>query len=987
MSRRLFSFVAVSLLAVTAAADVSEDIKKSGTHPRVLPRTVVATQIAHAAPWREPARGYLGRYPNQPLFVDPDLPDDPDRTDIPEYPNWGNFHSQADYDITLREIKAMGIDGAAIFVDRPKRFFTAAEASRVEGPCVLPILFPRGEVDKIVGGIAKFVDNKRLYRHDGKILLPSYWMSKFRTPEQVAELTSAIRAKYGDRFIFLASMPILAKEWVRYEQAGRKMSETARKELEDVVRAYARVADGIQISEAHMLAKIENGEKAFATEYWETLHEIVAKVLAEPEFGDRKLLASAAVVGHVNTYARGPTVAEVGTRSLRESMEVAIKYNADYINLPEFDEFNENTCFEPTLYCSFAVRRIMRYYMDRIRGRSLSPQAGDDVTKPNLIVSYRKALTPGELLAVEVINVPDGSRSGTLDVAVELADENGATLRRFAPRTIDEGDLAELRFDADTVELAPKCRVVQVRLAWRKDGKTSRIVEGFHPVGLCPGDEWCHICCKQPIRDLASLDKSSVSFDEKRVKADFAAGSGKIRYAMLCGNGWIQAIRGKEGHPADLFREDGDHAVFQIIAQRLNMGVAPRGRKGKWCSFSVPGVTEAEWLFAKRYDKGETFNFASHQGDGKAGAYYVRIPKSKLKGAVLKADFPVAWQGEVDLEKAYALGAYTVGESVDIMQFTVARFDMQGRYPSVADAKEVAFDLMPAVDRASMVYHAQVVMMDGKTWFSRPFVAERKSDSAKMRVWDVAKKSVQELELPSARMPDLSWDFSPKAGQVALATNGERHWNGMLGGFPTPVTLWNKGCLTEGYSGWGNPKLRKGSWVDAERNGTPKRIRGPDGSWSLEFDGYDDFVAFPWTVIPSFAGFTIEMDVMPYVRDDGAHGGIVGTSGSLGELGIDANGELTLCYCEMLRRNARKTGLRIKHGEWSHIRLVCTGEELLLSANGEEMKKPFKVQLPGEGTDAVWLGGYDRSAWNYGFFKGRVRNLHISHGIKNSSSP
>ena len=84
MSRRLFSFVAVSLLAVTAAADVSEDVKKSGTHPRVLPRTVVATQIAHAAPWREPARGYLGRYPNQPLFVDPDLPDAPDRTDIPE---------------------------------------------------------------------------------------------------------------------------------------------------------------------------------------------------------------------------------------------------------------------------------------------------------------------------------------------------------------------------------------------------------------------------------------------------------------------------------------------------------------------------------------------------------------------------------------------------------------------------------------------------------------------------------------------------------------------------------------------------------------------------------------------------------------------------------------------------------------------------------------------------------------------------------------
>ena len=971
--------------AVTAAADVSEAVKKSGTHPRVLPQTIVCSQTQFY-PWREPARGYLGRYPNQPLFVDPDLPDDPDRTDIPEYPNWGNFHSQADYDITLREAKAMGIDGVAIFAARRGRFFSAGEVSQVEGPYILPIIFPRGGTpESFVKTLAKFVDNKRLYRHGGKMLVPSYWSSKGATPEQLKAMHDAARAAYGDRFIFLASMPILAKEWVRYELAGRRLSDKGRMELEDVTRAYARVSDGIQISEAHMLAKIEDGEKAFATEYWDEIHGIVAKVLAEPEFGGGKLLASAAVVGHVNTYQHGPTVAECCTRTLRESMEVAIKYNADYINLPEFDEFNENTCFEPTLYGSFAVRRIMRYYMDRIRGRALAPQAGDDVSKPNLVVSYRKALSPGELLAVEVLNVPDGSRSGPLEVAVELADENGVTLRKFAPRTVDEGDLAALRFDADTAELAPRCRAVQVRLAWRKDGKSERILEGFHPVGLCPGDEWCHICCKQPIRDLAPLSKAEVSFDGKRMKADFAAESGRIRYAMLCGNDWIQAIRGREGHPADLFREDDGHAVFQIIAQRFNKDVAPRGRKGKWCTFSVPGVPEAEWLFAKRYDKGETFNFPSHRGDGKAGAYYVRIPKSKLKGAVLKADFPGAWSGEIDLEKAYELGACAVGESVDVMQLTAARFALQGRYPSAADAARVSFDFATAADRGTMAYHAQVVTMDGKTWFSRPFVLEKASAPGRIRVWDAAKKSVEEVELPSARIPDISWDFSPKAGQVALAENGEMHWNGMLGGFPTPATLWNRGCLTEGYSGWGSKRLAKDRATDTSRNGTPKRIQEPDGSWSLEFDGCDDFVALPWTVIPAFSGFTIELDVMPYERGDGAHGGIVGAVDSLNELGIDANGELTLDYGEMLRRNARKTGLRLRHGEWSHLRVVCTGDELLVSADGKEMKTPLKVKLPGEGTGAAWLGGYERSVWNFGFFKGRIRNLHISHGVKSAS--
>ena len=105
---------------------------------------------------------------------------------------------------------------------------------------------------------------------------------------------------------------------------------------------------------------------------------------------------------------------------------------------------------------------------------------------------------------------------------------------------------------------------------------------------------------------------------------------------------------------------------------------------------------------------------------------------------------------------------------------------------------------------------------------------------------------------------------------------------------------------------------------------------------------------------------------------------IVSTTGSLGELGIDANGELTLCYCQMLVNAKCKTGLKLEPGVWSKVKLVCTGDELRLSANGVEAKKPLKVKLPGEGVASVSVGGYDRSAWNYGFFKGRVRNLMIS---------
>ena len=41
---------------------------------------------------------------------------------------------------------------------------------------------------------------------------------------------------------------------------------------------------------------------------------------------------------------------------------------------------------------------------------------GDDVSVPNIILSYRKSLSPGEWLYFEAVNVPDGSRMGEVNV-------------------------------------------------------------------------------------------------------------------------------------------------------------------------------------------------------------------------------------------------------------------------------------------------------------------------------------------------------------------------------------------------------------------------------------------------------------------------------------------------------------------------------------------------------------------------------------------
>ena len=90
------------------------------------------------------------------------------------------------------------------------------------------------------------------------------------------------------------------------------------------------------------------------------------------------------------------------------------------------DEENENTHFRPTVCNGFSAARILRYFADRSVGRALDVLPGDDVTIPNLIVSYRKSLVAGEPIEVEVRNVPDGTFKGVaFDVAFAWCDRDG----------------------------------------------------------------------------------------------------------------------------------------------------------------------------------------------------------------------------------------------------------------------------------------------------------------------------------------------------------------------------------------------------------------------------------------------------------------------------------------------------------------------------------------------------------------------------------
>ena len=987
---------AMILLALVFAAAAGE--------AKVLPETlfIVQTQLY---PWHEQARGYLMRYSNQPLLVEPDLPYDKGAEGVDHWiAGWGSFPSQADYDRTVSLVKGYGMDGLQIFWNRPVESFRAAGRCPVKDYVVLPICMGFKELNATCrAGIEKALANERKCVVNGKILLGAYWVDKYCSPMEFGRVCGQIRAEYGDRFLFMSEVNGIDSYRREFWRTG-KLSEKSVREMEDYIREWARVADAIKCGQGSpTVPKLEKSERVCSTEFTRRKYEILSRVLDEPEFRGKKLKVLGTIQGHMNSYMSGYNVIEDCTRTIRRCCEIALAFDPDVVIHAEWDEFNENTHLMPTLYSSWTLKRIMRYYTAKGKGRPLTPIDGDDLSKPNLIVSYRKCLSPGERLSIEVLNVPDGVRSGKIGTRIEILDDKGLVVKSLEPRQLDEAKLAESRYELDTAELAQVSRALQVRLFYKADDGDETIVEGFHPVNLAPANSWDHVCARQPIRDLPDLKISKADVTGGIASFDVSCGE-PIRYAMLCGNGCIQYIQGKPGEPEYLFRDGNGWAVFQISPICVGRHALDAGAPPYF--MEVPGVDDAEWLYVREYSRGPRLELRDINCHA-TPPVYLRIPEARLAGAKLKVEYverfdplpdkksmkamdkdkarlfrlkmkkrskqtPLDFRCEIPLDEAWRDGAYSAGKSMKAMTVTATRFPLQCRYPRVANSRGVSFSVPVDADRNSMFYHFQVVTMSGKTWRSRPFVFEKNLGMGKARCWSAMQEKAVEIELPKARIPDVAYGFAPRGGNVIFASTSERHWNGMLGSPFSPATLWNRGARTEG----GAIKFEMMKFWDKRDETVPERVQEPDGSWSIEFDG-DDYANLPWEMWPTFGGCTIALEVKP-MGGRGKSQSIWANWFGLYDLGIAADGRLRCGFWGFGDGEEVKWqyGPRLPEGEWTRLRLINDCEKITVLMDGNAVLT-FPVNMPAYNTLAPILGGYCRD--DLGFFKGRIRNLRVSH--------
>ena len=247
------------------------------------------------------------------------------------------------------------------------------------------------------------------------------------------------------------------------------------------------------------------------TFYEQFLIRIFSTVLSEPKYRN-KLFGLSASLGYVNHLAGG-TQLEDGTRALRESVEIALNANPDFIVMPEWNELNENTSLEPTVNRGLSTKRVMRYYMQKYKNNGkFTPVKGDDESIPNLILSTRAFIKLGEPYYVELLNVPDRNSGKTYRVKCDLYDEKGSLVKSYPDLTFDSGKLQEHRIIIPSEELAEYRTIRPVLTVDDAEGKRHTYNEGLSFTTIRTSWNDNLTCLKQALRDMPKLNKFSVVF-------------------------------------------------------------------------------------------------------------------------------------------------------------------------------------------------------------------------------------------------------------------------------------------------------------------------------------------------------------------------------------------------------------------------------------------------------------------------------------------
>ncbi|HWL52911.1 MAG TPA: LamG-like jellyroll fold domain-containing protein [Chthoniobacteraceae bacterium] len=916
---------------------------------------------------------------DRPLFLD--------RSDRYPKGEWAHFNQESVAQ-EVREVQQYELDGLAAFIVGSGRVHYQRLAGMLEklGPTgflMLPEITGsaapsrgsredriEGEVAAIDEALQKAFALPLTWRLAGRVVVSSYVMDR-RPPSDWAPVLERLRARHDGKLLFVADLAVSTAHFHRASLLGKDLEEP-RETFKRAVRSYLDVADGVMVASANHLDRsipFRYAESFDADFYGGELIPALRAVLSEPPY-QRKLLGLSATKAYVN-HDSGVIHAEEGTRRLRTSLEIALKARPDFVMLPEWNEVNENTCFAPTVATSFSTQRIIRYFMRRLKGEAPVPNEGDSLSTPNLVLSYRRVLKPGDTLSLEVLNIPDGQPRQTYRVALALRNLSGKVIKRFEKREIASDRLGDLVFVLPTGEAGDERVLLPSLEVTDGNGTTTVFEEGLLYVEVRPTWNTDYLEVHQPLRDLLKPD--AVEFrqvarpDGKGLafQAGIEAGEELAQVELLENRTEVFAV--------DRLKEF-DRDRYLVLRGQL-IGKESVQLKGR---LTVRNASS----FVFRSNDYPSTGFTGYEIDREGVAidqrinqvprgFFLLIPKEEI-GAV-----EIGFQsniGDFSIPVAQLARDGVFGKTFP-RRFTATlwRYD---KLPDIAvplNRKSAAFEtevLHP--ETPFPIYHLRAITKSGRIYRSRPIRPwQPKGEMLELPVFSESEKKVVSVPVRRDEVADLDYRFDPRLGDL-IGTPAGLSWIAELGG----------GLI------YGGPANRDRSYPREAVDSNPQWVT-EEGRTALKFDGVGQYVAFPKEVLPH-GSFTLRFEIKPsegdarnevLFRHFGMRAGSLTLRRSQGRL----VGAFTDPRQSELHDNTTThfdTGLALPAGEWSAVEVSYNLGEIVFRVAGQGEKR-YPFSQPGAAFQTAIFGGNRWAPFGVEsgdlFFKGWLRSFRVLH--------
>lgn len=815
-------------------------------------------------------------------------------------------------------------------------------------------------------------------RIKGKLLVTGYEVQG-ESPEKWRERINQLRTGYGDAFVFVAGVYRdfgMREQYLKTGYVRRDQSE----KLKALLRTYLEVCDGIGFNfQTNMMNDLNRNY--IGNFVRDIIAPIYSEVMMEPAYKDKLLIWDAMLCYQNFDICHG--LDECGTKMLRQSFETALAVNADIIQCNEWNEVNENTHFQPTVARGLSTARIMRHYMEKIRGEKLSPLPGDDPAIPNLCLSYRQFAKLGESLNFEVLNIPDSVKlSGTLKAQLTLNDEKGEVIRELPEQQLAANSLNACVWRVASEEMADHAILNPVLTVTTTEGKKLVYGNGLMSIKLTPTWNKNYIYVRQPLRDLTKPEK--VSFELVKgpegneniitVKGEYI---GKEELAFI--DVLEDDFEVYSHDPAGEYLNPEKYARVMITPLFAADGMQMRG------VIKVKNVSE----YVLKHTSAHKNSMVVNKADG-----IIEIDNMTWNPTSNERIFiMVPWKDMQNGSLEFSIDQYTgwYAKKYNTLNFTVslADLDKYGVWAKNFDhlgywkiekfnkSPDISFHLNDTSARFQTTlrphslcpsYYMRAITKSGREYRTRSFALQLKKDEGMktVTIYSASKDKLLPVNVKCALLPEIVYNFVDSYG--AILPTAEKSWMGTLG-----CGLGRSGPMTR-------PKF----WPVNTADTAPEWVKA-DGAEMLRFNGKNQFLWVPQSAVPS-GEFAVVFEIKPKDPERSQilmrnHGYYIGSF----TLAI-RNSKLMLDYCNHnVVIDSFDTGLEIKPDVWQKIEISYDFSNLKVRVNDKQWSTPYSKRPFNQA--ATILGGHGNGNLNDnmglrkgdGYFNGLLKSLEFYH--------